>query len=75
MNNREKLINHFTENKNLREKTQLTLQRLEDNNAQNLLYSLWKPLPDKPGYTKILPFISFISLSVLTIEEMTLTKG
>ena len=67
LENRERLINNFTENKNLREKIQLAFQKLEDDNVKNLVYSLWKPLPDIPGYTKILQFISFTSLSVLLL--------
>lgn len=67
LNNREKLINHFSENQDLRENVQFTIQSLEEKNAKYLPYSLWKPLPEKPVYAKFLPFISFISLAILLL--------
>lgn len=67
LNERENLVTAFLKNQNLREKAQLALQGLAEENAKCLPYLLWKPLPDKPAYTKILPFIGIISFSVLML--------
>ena len=64
LDEREQLINHFTKNQDLREKVQLTIKQLDEENAKYLPYSLWKPLPDKPFYTRFLPLISLISVIV-----------
>ncbi len=67
LDEREQLISHFTKNQDLREKVQLTIQQLNEKNAKYLPYSLWKPLPDKPFYTKFLPLFSLISVIVLLL--------
>jgi len=65
LNKREALINFFSTNAAVREKVQLTLHRLEEKNAKYLPYALWKPLPEKPPYTRIFNVISLISFSAL----------
>lgn len=67
LEDREKLIDQFSKNQSLREKLQLTLQSLSEKNAKYLPYSFLKPLPEKPPYTKILPFLSFLSTVVLLL--------
>ncbi len=65
LHDREDLINLFYKNQNLREKVQLTIQNLRDDDSKYIPYTLWSPLPEKPSYAKYFPFISFISLTVI----------
>ena len=67
LDNREKLINNFSNNNKLREKVQLTIQSLEDFDSKYLPHSLWESLPKKPLYAIILPFISFISIAAIVL--------
>lgn len=67
LNERENLVTGFFENENLREKTQLALLGLADEGAKCLPYLLWKPLPDRPAYTKLLPLLGVMSFSVLVL--------
>ena len=64
---REKLINDFSINQDLREKIQIVLQNLEEKNVKYLPYSLWQPLPERPFYAAFLPVLSLISFGVLLL--------
>ena len=67
LDSRQELINAFSNNQKLREAVQLALHDLAEQNAKHLPYSLWKPLPDNPGYARIFPAITFIALAVLLL--------
>lgn len=67
LSGREKLIELFSSNRDLREKVQLAFHNLNVNNAVYIPFSLWKSLPEKPFYARFLPFISYLSILVLIL--------
>ncbi len=67
LDDRESMINLFSRDQNLREQLQLILRHLNEKNAKYLPYSLWKPLPEVPGYAKFLPIMTLISTIVLLL--------
>lgn len=67
LDDREKLIDRFSNDQKLREKVQLAIQSLEDTNARYLPHSLWEPLPERPSYAKYLPILSSISILFLLL--------
>ncbi|MGD9900158.1 MAG: hypothetical protein AB7T22_13635 [Calditrichaceae bacterium] len=67
LDDRESVINLFSRDQKLREQIQLILRHLNEKNAKYLPYSLWKPLPEVPGYAKFLPIMTLISTIVLLL--------
>ena len=72
LNSRQELINAFSNNRELREAVQLALQSLAERNAKYLPYSLWKPLPENPGYARVFPILTFIAIVVLLLNSFQL---
>ena len=68
LDNREELINSFSNNQKLREAVQLALHGLAERNAKYVPYSLWTPLPKNPGYARVFPVLTFIALTVLLLN-------
>lgn len=64
---RERLINHFSTDQNLREQVQLSLQGLGGMSARNVPYLLWEPLPKKPSWANYLPILSLVATIVLLL--------
>ena len=55
---REKLINHFLQNHELREKIQLIFESYKNRNMSYLPSLLWERLPEIPSYARFLPLFS-----------------
>jgi DNA mismatch repair ATPase MutS len=70
LENREKLFDLFSNNSELRDNIQLFLLPLQEKNAKYLPYSLWKPLPEKPVYTNLLPFFSLLAFLVVLFSGL-----
>jgi DNA mismatch repair ATPase MutS len=66
---RESIITFFSENLSVRRDVQCALLALAKIPAKYLAYSLWYPLPDKPGYSFLFYILSALSIwiPVLTL--------
>jgi hypothetical protein len=63
---RDRLSDSFSSNQNLREKVQIAISNLSDDNSKYLPELLWEQLPKKPSYAIALPIISITTL-ILTV--------
>ncbi len=67
LEDRERLIDRFSVDQDLREQVQRAIRGLGDMNAKYLPYLLWKSLPDRPSYAKYLPVLSAGSILALLL--------
>lgn len=64
---RGELIEYLRNNAALREELQLILLNISSPYAKFLRYALWKDLPEKPVYSMIFSFLSFMATAILIL--------